>query len=417
MEDTNSLYHNTLHFLDRIEFTYKGVELKKLLFQSAFNFGNLDYRLFRLFKVLFKRYDSSRLVNLLSNNRTVFLYSFKRNDYFEWFTKISTACNVDKHYLVYSLIHSKLGLPNFKLVKIALKETKSLQLKSKESIFIFLRLYDFLMMIDTIDDTIMKANASKSLKVENLVTMNAQTDFENIITQILNKLGKKTFFLSHGLHFCNYKEFYPVDALIKYCIPSNHVMVWGKSSVNTYSKPYNTIVAGNILYPMKQINISNTFTNGVVLTARYLYDEENFKLLHILGQIKKEKNINFTVKPHPNSNTAKIKGLCQKYDFIFIDSNQTVSNLLRNEKYDFAISYQTTAYFEAMYYNMICFRYSYKENEDYGNLNDRFSSYQELNDQIEKYKKQSLPSTNQEIKQCLIDNLGMGINRYTEYIH
>ena len=40
--------------------------------------------------------------------------------------------------------------------------------------------------------------------------------------------------------------------------------------------------------------------------------------------------------------------------------------------YDFAIAYNTTAYYEAMYYNMVCFRYVVDENGEFNGLNDKF---------------------------------------------
>jgi hypothetical protein len=127
--------------------------------------------------------------------------------------------------------------------------------------------------------------------------------------------------------------------------------------------------------------------------------------------------VKISIKPHPHSdNLLTIQNLCDANNLEYIDIGISINELLKDNTFDFAIAYQTTTYYEAMYYGLICFRYAFKENEDYGDMEDRFVTITELENLIYKISKIDMMELTNTVTNLLVDNLGLGINRYKEII-
>lgn len=63
--------------------------------------------------------------------------------------------------------------------------------------------------------------------------------------------------------------------------------------------------------------------------------------------------------------------------FEISSKNNSLINEL-SDKYDFAIAYHTTAYYEAMYFNLFYLRCAKNENKLYDGLKDKFSTVSDL---------------------------------------
>jgi hypothetical protein len=215
-----------------------------------------------------------------------------------------------------------------------------------------------------------------------------------------------------------------LDYLNQFNIAAEVVLAWGNSFVEnnkmiSENRSFTMKVVGNPKYQIRQITPNNTFKKCAVFLARDIYNIGNLFLIELIANYKKKyANVEIHVKLHPSYSNKfeEIKDLCKKNNLECVNDNRTVNDMLNDNTFDFAISYQTTTYFEAMYYNLISFRYAYEENENFGEMDDRFTTLSDLEYLVCKFSKYSLEQLKTEIETILINNLGMGINRYKEVI-
>lgn len=261
--------------------------------------------------------------------------------------------------------------------------------------------------------------ANVNLTDKKYVAFNSAYDLESLITQYFKSRGVKTYHLSHGLSYIKYNIFQPFDCVTGENINADTILVWGESSesdlLTNYPKTVKNksiIVAGNAKYPLKLISLKNKFKNCIVFLARNIYDKENLELLKLIGKVSINTGIQFSVKCHPFSDENAIKIIANKYNLELLPKALTITELLNCNKYDFSICYNTTVYYEAMYYDMFCFRYVRGENENYIGLNDRFLNEMELEKLIELYRNKDLSEVSKQAEVLLTKTLGYGINKY-----
>lgn len=340
-----------------------------------------------------------------------------RRDYTELIDTIRCDIKNSKYVLIMDSFKRKFMIPRFYYWKV-FREGFKCNCSISNKLFLSFRLLDYVVAYKTL---VKEFNTNRISGKHKYVPFNSSFGLENVITQYLNTLGYETYHLCHGLHFSPNYSFFSVDAFNKELITAKTVLSWGQGFVDNdkrlYNHNYTHEIVGNPKYPAKKISVSFDKTNCLVFLARGQYDDNNLFLLQVLNEYSKRFPLSITVKPHPTDNLKLLKEKCDKYGFHFISDNRTIKEILNDQKFGFAISYETTAYFEAMYYNLVCLRYSYKENECYGDLDNRFISVNELYNQINKYSSLSVESLSQTIQKCLEYEIGMGINRYSQVLN
>lgn len=372
----------------------------------------LDY--LYILKRIFKTFDFSDFSNLFQKFDTVTTLQVNRPDYkdlLSLYTQHTKSCS--KPYCFEDLPEKKIFvIPNILIGIWHFIKMSRVIVGFKNNLYVSAMFINYLNQISALE----KSFKSFNFDNKTYVPFNSAFDIENLYTQFLNKLLCRTFHVSHGLNYITYKSDNGYDYVNGLCISANEILVWGRSSKDNLLENYNVkkeiTISGNPKYPLKKIEISQVFTKCIVFLARPMFDEYNIKLLKLLGNKNKNGDIKFWIKAHPFSNLIEFTELCSVYEMDILPNSVTINTLLSSNDYDFSITYNTTVYYESMYYNLLSFRYSLGENEDFNGLNDKFCSIEELNTQIEKFQSINPDVINDKIEKLLVHNLGMGINEY-----
>jgi hypothetical protein len=253
------------------------------------------------------------------------------------------------------------------------------------------------------------------------VAFHSSITWDSLLCQFFNSKHVPTYSLSHGVSYIIYKRYVPHDAIAAENISASKVLVWGNSSRRDLSKHYGfpiekIAVSGNLKYPYKDLTPLTLFKSGLVLLGRHIYEESNAEILRIVSEFSRYSGCKITVRLHPSLSLEKYKVICKDQGLELIVNGETVNSTFQSGSYDFAIVNNSATYFEAMYYNCICFRYEPSENEIYTGLEDRFYDTTSLAEKIELFKKMNKNELKEAISNILVDNLGMGINRFSEHI-
>ncbi|PWK77723.1 hypothetical protein LX99_02608 [Mucilaginibacter oryzae] len=400
---------------------YKGIDFNRILahefllitFRSS-EFEKLRY--YQIISLFFKVRKLGKLRDVFSKNILV-TNGIDRNDYtelIEGFTKDLSD------YSYYSLT----GLPNEYTVKLSLKSFFSavnyVFFKKRRCINSFkekLCIAGAIVYYRRILDDLENSFAGINLQGKKYVAFNSAYDIETLITLFFKSKGVTTYHLSHGVSYIKYKKTMPLDRVNGENITADNILVWGESSkrdlINNYSIfPEKILVAGNPKYPKRKINVKQSFKTGIVFLGRNIYDDQNVRIVEIVGEVSKLWQIKFVIKPHPRSDLNRIRLVAKNYDIDVVDTKYTINDILKTGSYDFAIAYNTTVYYEAMYYSLVCLRYDQDENEDYEGIEDKFRDEESLMKQINKFKNMENEDLNVKIDNLLVTVLGMGIDNY-----
>ena len=420
MDNTDFLKYKNLK--QRYDFRLHGIELNRVL-TPEFNLIIYNRKKFdeigsiKLFLSIFKTKSLGPIKAAYMHHRIISTVISKRKDYKDLIDSLLVGVEGWKHISL-SELKPSLAFHPFLILKIfffVFGKKRPETLKEKILLATSLVYYANILL------SLRKQFKNMDLSGKKYVPFNSAYDLEALFVQFFKQKKVETYHICHGVTYIPYKTFIPIDAVNGENITADIILVWGKSFKENLIKIYNQdpahiIICGNPKYRMKEIKVSQTFKRGIVFLGRPVYDADNKELLKLIGKIAEEQNIHFSIKAHPTSNQEMFKEVIKAHQKILLLSREnTVIEILHSGQYDFAIAYNTTTYYEAMYYSMVCLRYAINENEVYDGLDDKFYDEASLLVQIEKYKKKDASSINQEITEILIDNFGMGINRYKEF--
>ncbi|MBO6573731.1 MAG: hypothetical protein JJ958_14935 [Balneola sp.] len=253
------------------------------------------------------------------------------------------------------------------------------------------------------------------------LSFNSSFGFEAMLTQFFKANEVPTYTLQHGPYYVKYKIKVPLDNINGENITADNVFVWGRSSLNDLLNNYNLqssriIIGGNPKYIAKKIKVKLGFKKCLVLLGRVMYESGNKKILQIVKEVADTTGIKFEVKLHPSLDNVKYKKLCESYDLTLVQTTEHLAQILSRDIYDFAIVNNSTAYYESMYYNLLCFRFEPDENEQFLGLDDKFNDSKSLLNKISSFEEQDSEKLNKNIEKLLTDTLGMGINYYKKYL-
>lgn len=418
----NSIFEHTQEILGDFSYEDNRIDYRKAITMDVAYCYSIHrgekYNMLRYVLRLFMPLQSTTFVKELASNKVLFTSWTNRRDYMELINSISSEVPSSKAILIHNAFKRRFKIPRFYYVSLFQKVFRC-RASFATKMYISFRLLDYVVACKTMDKQLNKIEIDWGNR--KYVPFNSSFGLENAITQLLNIKGCKTYHLCHGLHFSPNYRFFSIDAFNKELITAKVVLSWGQGFVDNDNKLYNHSyiheVVGNPKYPYKKINIKFNTLNCIVLLARGQYDQNNYRLLDVLSKFKKSRKIEVSIKPHPTDNISKLTELCKKYEFNLIDGSRTIKELLSSGEFGFAISYETTAYFEAMYYNLLCFRFSYEENESYGDFDDRFASPEELEGLLVKYSTEKLEEISANVEKNLCYEIGMGINRYRSILN
>ncbi|WP_163716133.1 hypothetical protein [Mangrovibacterium lignilyticum] len=230
----------------------------------------------------------------------------------------------------------------------------------------------------------------KEVLIKYFIAFNCARYPDNILTLFFNRLQIPTYGLQHGA-FVPYRKKIEIDVLNYENITSDYFLCWGESTVKLLSQfgfsPNRCIIAGNPRYKEVVLpNVKNTYNSGLILLGRSVYHEGNILLLKLLSKYKEILNVSFYVKLHPTLDSLFYGRLTSELKLEIVGKETTLKELFQSRLFDFAITYNTTAYYESMLWGIPAFRYSFNENEILRGLNDKFETPEELNDLISLYK-------------------------------
>jgi len=382
--------------------------------QITYNLVKLNTQILKkAARLLFRSLDITALKDAFTSHKLVSTYIHQRNDYNALMTAYFAGCDdCVQVYLPALPYQAKLSplniLTAFNYVFLE-KHSGSY----RQRFYIACYFTHYLNILDSIRT----AFKNIDLRGKKYVPFNSAFDLETLLTQFFAANGVETYHISHGLSYVKYNNTVGFDAINGENITAKNILVWGETSktdlIKNYAMSGTAIsVAGNPKYPFKAINVNSNFKKGILLLGAAIYDANNAILIELVGRLAKIHNIRFEAKAHPFSNTGLLQGTAQSADIELLPQYKTIDEIFQSGNYDFAIAYNTTSYFEAMYYNMICFRYAVDENGELAGLNDKFYDEGSFANQLIFFKEKDINVLNKEIEYILIANLGMGINTY-----
>lgn len=420
----NNEFKKYLNLKSKLRIQHKNIEVSKVM---AIDLAALSYEKSVDFKVILKK--------ILKNNCSAKNFSGLKKDYFS--NRILVTCTTKRSdYLelvkaAMADVRNSTLLPTYELKN---KFTFSLNniVKSLNHVFkkdinelgLIERIYvasSFCYCLNSIDE-LGKEFQNFDFKNKKFLSFNSAHRFDTLLTLYFRHNGMKTYSLSHGLSYVDYFRKVPMDNINGENITAETVFVWGRSSKTDLVKnhcfnPDKIVVAGNPKYPQKKIAIKQSFKSCLILMGRNIYDKGNKEILNIACNLSKETDISFQIKLHPSLDLDKYSKYCKMMGLdIISESDKTVSDLLRTDQFDFAVVNNSTAYYEAMYYDAICFRFEPDINEDYIGLRDKFEDIITLKKKIKYFRNHNTEKLNSKVTNLLVETLGMGINNYKKYL-
>ncbi|MEA5428595.1 hypothetical protein [Arcicella lustrica] len=379
-------------------------------------YDNDYFSLKKIVRQLFKIPNLKEIKKAFLLKNSLITVSANRSDYNELINEIRTFVN-DSDFIPLYKIADRLYY-NFNLL-ITFKVffyflfSYSKEFNIKERVYLASRALFYRNVLKSLSELFLDFDTTD----KKYIAFNSSFDNECLLTEFFNSIGIKTYQLSHGLSYIDYKLFKPFDCITAENIRAKTVLVWGESSkkdliLNYSFSDLRIIVAGNPKYSLKKITVKQTFKCCAVFLARDIYQDGNIMLINILGKLAIDLGIEFHIKLHPLSNKEILSEAISVNRLAFIPIDYTIKEILEDNQYDFAICYNTTVYFEAMYYGLIPFRFGYMENENFKGLDDIFVSQLELQNLMSLFQTKSHSELNKSIETILVQNLGMGINNY-----
>lgn len=334
-------------------------------------FKNFDY--FKIFKCFVKTINSKEIINSVQENKLIISNFESRDDYN---LLVSNVLYSLYDYKYINTFETKFHL-SFKNILFSLYACKDI-LFAYKSLKKFLYISSILTYYKNIYDDLNKNFTNiNNVFTKKYLAFNSSIGIECLFVNFFNiNTEIETYSLTHGFSYVAYKKKIPIDFINGYNLSAKKVFVWGEFSKKNLMKnfkidPKKIIVAGHPLYFKRQKVIFTKIKNCLVLLPRDVYDVENKILLKIIALTSNKLKLNVSVKFHPTSILDDEYNLILNQNKFLVITNSTVKDLLNSKRFDFCVTYNSTVYYEAMYYGKPCFRFDHI-NEDFKGLKDIF---------------------------------------------
>ncbi len=412
IDNTNFIKYKALK--KKIDIDYRGIRLNRVLAIPCWTWANNFKFNKSILKCFLKRYDFQFLSLCVSDN--IIYYDITgRKDHEKTFLNI--ASKVADQYCV---INNSSGLKHIKCLSIINI------IKSIVWIFGRLKTEDFKKKISIAGGVCMIMNSIDGLyniqmpSIKRYVAYSIIHETQNLLGQFFRIKRARVIGLTHGAQII-YNKNIPLDCL-NYENLNSECLVWSqmtKDEYVSYGIPKESLyIAG---YPKSvkvlKVNKNNPQKTCLIMLCRKTYDNSNLKLLDLLQNYSMK--FEFFVKLHPSCNYEYYKKECLKRHLKIISNEVSLTDCMDNKKYDFAIAINTSSYYEIQAAGIPCLRYDDGDTYDLpkGDENDRVSNRKEFEDAI-KWIRDNILSGNMDniIAKNLSFNLGVGIDRYREYL-
>lgn len=414
-------YHKYVNLKNKLRYDYKGINLAVV---CAIDFIEIfiDDRkitLRKLAEILFKRLKLRQIKKTFCNYDYLFTSDVpRRKDHEQLIQNIQNDIpNSSYTKLEYYFIPYFNPIRFYKFLKHLRKEEEIRNIFFLQQFYLAAKFTFYARLIDKLEYTFNKMD----LDGKRYIPLNSSAYTESALTMYFNNKKVNTFHIFHGF-FGNYKQKIANDVVNGDNITAHNILAMSEKQkedlVRDFLLDKNRIsITGHPKYKGLPTKPKLTFKKCLVLNGISTYDESFLSLLPILEEISEETGIEFSIKPHPLSKISK------RYDFSkskinIIDKTIGIKDLLSSAKFDFAITHNTSSYYECLYHGLIAFRWDIETNMQFTGLDDKFASKKELLAKIEAFK---IYSDNADvlynnIKKILEYNIGIGINNYSKEI-
>lgn len=256
-------------------------------------------------------------------------------------------------------------------------------------------------------------------RVKKYLSMCNVLDCENLITQYMKLCKIPTYSLMEGLYFIH-KINPPMGCVAYENFETDYLLSWGNFTRNDFEhygiNPEKILIAG---YPkevkLTPIRKKKVFKNCLVLLGGPTYYETNSRLLDILEQVSD--NYHFNLKLHPALCVEQHAEWAAKNNGIVLSQTLLLSDCLLNDNYDFTISVNTTAYYEALMKGIPSLRF-YDESFTLipGCDFDIFSNVEELKYNLHCIQDMHLSQYQYKVNKMLEYCMGIGIDNYRKIL-
>lgn len=277
----------------------------------------------------------------------------------------------------------------------------------------FALMMEMIFWCNTIDKLIKKDFSG----VEKYLCFCDSLDLENLLTQHFKMHGVQTFSLSHGTYHIIHKT--PEPGIIAYeNLETEHLLLWGQYSVDEFISwgiNKNRLYCAGYPKLNKMIYVKPLIRKNrcIVLLSQHYFFELNMKLLKMLSCYTDK--IDFTVKPHPAS-VEYYKEFAYNNGMNIVNSNETIQMCLDQDKFDWCISVNTGAYFDALMRGVRCLRYSDGSFDMQPGCDDVFENREQFEVKYNKILNMPMDLYQKEVKNALRYAFGIGINNYRAII-
>lgn len=400
----------------RLKCNFKGVNLVEAAAVELLDIMVVDARksLYDVFAAMCKRVDVKPLLQCFKESDIVCSYNFpKRRDHLSLAQMITSSIEKSTlHTLTYKkrLTFNVIRFAKF-LSKIDIKTT----LMNK--LFLAAIYTNYSHVVDELE----KYCRSIPLSDKKYIPFLSSAYSEALLTLFLKGKHVKTFQLIHGA-ICDYKKTIPIDVINWDNITADYILCWSDFQKRFFQEKTllpdsHILIAGNPKYPYKKICVQGNMSKFVILGGTKAYDNDFIELLSIVEEVAQENGIVFQLKPHPNSEILNHPKWKQFSRIKVVDKTTTVKELFESGDFDCAITFNTTTYYECMYYGIVPLRWGVNENLDIQGLNDHFFDKQSFMDLIEKYQGMDKSQLSSDMESILINEIGMGINNYNAIVN
>ena len=371
------------------------------------------YSLWKSFARMFGKLDVSQLKQFDSVDILVIKGRYNRKDYSELLSDILSRLGMGNSYVDAEKWHTKISihpLTVFCTYKFVFLK-KDVKLKFREKCLLANEMVYYCNTIDSITKIDFK-NVTKFLCVIDTL------EVENLLTQYFKNKGVKTFSLMEGAYFL-FKDNPPFDIIQYENLTTDCKLSWGNYSRDELIRfginPERLKVAGypkNVkLYKLKP---QNQYKKCMLLLARDSFRESNMCLLEILKNYTLDQEI--WLKLHPGCDKSHYQDYADTHNMRIIPPEKTVNECLNQNDFDYAISVNTSAYYEALMRGLPCLRlYDGRFNLMCG-LQDSFGNVEEYEDVYSRICNLHSEKYQKEIDDMLKYAVGIGIDNYREII-
>ncbi len=244
---------------------------------------------------------------------------------------------------------------------------------------------------------------------------------EAIFVEYFKQRNIPTYSLQHGIYYI-FKNTFIADSLAYKNFNADYHLCWGQYSKDEFVAygidSSKLVIAG---YPRKIETVVKSVWDRkkcVVLLSRVIYHKENINLLVLLSQLANEKGVKFSLKLHPSLDFELYAELARKHGFDIVDKSVTMTELFKNNDYGWAISVNTSTYYEAYMSGLPTLRYTpVGAFDDPTSVYDNdFCTYEQLCKSYHEIPFDTMAIYLNEADDILCHIVGMGENSYGEIL-